>query len=218
MLLRSLALGFLIGVCAGTLAIANTGVALAGGSLTGDYFTIPHSNPDTGRGIDGAVKGLVAARLGPHGFPIATTLARTRKTGSGRITDLNGNGEIMWWSVGRGIRAEKVRQDALPFAFDNFYPDQYGNDSVAYRSVHWKGTFVGPPGGEVTFKLDSDDDAWIFIDGKLAVDNGGVKQPSSTQTTVKGLTNETHRIDVFYLDRYPIHTLMQLDANVDFTP
>ena len=75
-----------------------------------------------------------------------------------------------------------------------------------------------PPQLHAGLGVEADDLAGRGADEQLAVDNGGVKQPSSTQTTVKGLTNETHRIDVFYLDRYPVHALMDLDANADFQP
>ena len=170
-------------------------------SLKGDYFSVPSSDPDfnatSGAGV---ITGLVQPNLGPNGFPVVTAKASDPAT---RIFDTNASGEIQWWTTAEpGVQVDvSQKADPLPFAFDNFYPTGQTGDATLMRTAHWKGTLNAPNTGTLIFDAFGDDDLWIFIDGKLAVDNGGVKGFQNPTDVSYSITIGAHTIDVFYADR-----------------
>ncbi|HEV3263783.1 MAG TPA: PA14 domain-containing protein [Gemmataceae bacterium] len=202
----------------GLLALAWLGSSARASTLAGDYFKIPFGHPDTGKGIDfTTVTGLVKSTLGPDGLPVVSAFGATYAGPSGPITDVNGSGEILWWTAGQdGVLFEKSQIDTLPLAFPAFYPDGQTGDTPFYRSVHWTGTFSLPTSGTITIGLGSDDDAWVFIDGTLQVDNGGVHGVTFVPTVTSPLTAGGHTIDVFFADRHTTGSGIFLDASVSF--
>lgn len=192
-------------------------------SLTGEYFTLPASHPDVERGdefLDGIdfeiVTGLVKPTLSANDLPIVSDFGRTYSGPSGPISDINADGEVLWWSSTSPyqVAAEKIQTDSLPFAFSNFYPDGFDNNSTFFRTVHWQGTFDLSSSTPVEFVLGADDDAFLFIDKQLVVDNGGVKPVDYTSRVVSNLSSGKHEIDLFFADRHTTGS----DIQFSFTP
>lgn len=85
-----------------------------------------------------------------------------------------------------------------------------------YFTAHWETTItvkqgptVTPP---ITFKLRSDDDAWVFLDGELILDNGGAHSaqfanPNDPYTAF--LQPGRHTIDIFYAERCDFDAVLQ---------
>jgi fibro-slime domain-containing protein len=173
-------------------------------ALTGYYFKVPEKHPDVERGMDSRiVVGMMGPSLGPHGLPVASAFGRSGQFPSGPITDVNTDGEVLWWSSAstKGVRVEKIVNDRLPFKFPTFYPDGQQGDSPFFRAVHWRGTFTTPADGVLGLTLGSDDDSWVYVDGKLVIDNGGVKTANEAPYQIGGLAAGNHMIAIFYIDR-----------------
>lgn len=211
--LVGLSLGFLLVSCGGG-GGNSAGTTLGSGSgsgsgsqtlltisLTGDYFAVPATDPDfNASGAGGVTTGLVQAQLGPNGFPVVTAKASDPTT---RIFDAAANGEIQWWTTNQpGVTKDvSAKLDPLPFAFDNFYPTGQNTDQPLMRTAHWKGTLTAPNTGSLIFNGAADDDLWVFMDGVLIIDNGGVKSFQTPVAQTVPVTQGTHTLDVFYADR-----------------
>jgi fibro-slime domain-containing protein len=203
-------------------------------SFEGHYYTLSSTHVDTLLGNDGGiVSGLVNAALsGTAGTsssaPVYSGLVPPL---SGLITDTIG-GAIQWWTAhsavlgnvapdttvnaGSSVRSDAVTAGVLgggAFA-TSFFSGAAGcagtNNSCGYRAVHWIGAFsvVGAP---VTISLTADDDAWLFLNGSLALDNGGVKASSPATTTPGSLGVGDYILDLFFADRH------QMQAGITFS-
>ena len=113
--------------------------------------------------------------------------ARTRRVAGrvapGTFQDVNAAGELLWWTPQPGLVTPGTSfvyptNPTLPFNISsNFFPNGPGGSDggdVGFTSAILSGTFDAPAGGSVTFTLGSDDDAWVFLNGQLVVDNGDV--------------------------------------------
>lgn len=201
-----------LGMALGLGLTASPALAL---SLTGDYFTLSATHPDTLGGIDGTtVTGLVSpALLG--GLPVYTGLL---PPASGAITDLGGGNTIQWWTAhGTTVTADITRSDAFTggvlgggaFA-SGFFPNGHANDASGYRSVHWTGAFHVGAGG-ASLSMTADDDAWLFLNGNLRLDNGGVKAIGLATTSTTNLAAGDYVVDLFFADRH------QVESGIVFT-
>jgi fibro-slime domain-containing protein len=67
-------------------------------------------------------------------------------------------------------------------------------------AVHWSGEVYASAEGNYTFKVRSDDDAWIYIDGVMAINNGGIHKARWVEVA-KNLSQGNHKIDVYFAER-----------------
>lgn len=211
---------------AGAILLTGPPRAFAGpGGLQGSYYILPGWHPDTNTGIDfSIVTGLVQNTLGPGGLPVATPKA-INGTGfsSGPFTNLNANYEILWWVAGQsGIVLEKVQNDLVPINQPtDFFPDGF-TSNPPFRSVHWQGFFYAPDDGTASFSLKADDDAWLFVNGSLALDDGGVKPMHTTSAVVSNLVGLTpgslYTVDLFFADRHIRQSGIEFTSSVQLYP
>lgn len=66
-------------------------------------------------------------------------------------------------------------------------------------SVKWEGTIIIPESGRYNFCIESEDGAWLYIDNKLIIDNGGMHPPLIKRNFIE-LKKGTHKILIKYFN------------------
>jgi hypothetical protein len=71
-------------------------------------------------------------------------------------------------------------------------------------SVRWEGYLLIPPreGGPYTLSLRSDDASWLYLDGQLLVDNGGI-HTAVLRSGLADLTPGPHQLRIDYAELEP---------------
>jgi hypothetical protein len=193
-------------------------------ALTGLYTQVAVGDPDFGGGYNAGstlATGLVGSQLGPDGLPVLTAAGITRL---GTSADMNPiTHELLWWTAGAdpyvSLDAVPVRNDSMPLNWGypnmNFYPTGQSGDSSYYRTVHWEGTFSLGSASSITLSFPSlDDDAWVFVDGSLVLEDHYGYPASASPAYAAG----THSIDIFYDDRIPVFDAIQFTSSVPLSP
>lgn len=183
-------------------------------------------SPDAGSGLD---LGIVASTLGADDTPVYAGMPTTWST--------HGEASFANWFHDTPINLSETL--ALPFGPStadatlyaikelSFFPVDdalFGNDRIArdpshnyYFTVAFTLTFRYH-GGE-TFRFASDDDSWVFINRKLAVNLGGLHSAVAgtvnldAQSAHLGLTvGQAYPLHFFYADRRPISAVLQMQV------
>jgi hypothetical protein len=97
--------------------------------------------------------------------------------------------------------------------FDDLVLSQY-EDSINYHwglggpaglsnyfGVEWVGELYVPESGNYTFYLTSDDGSWLYIDGNLIIDNGGLHPPKEKYSGLH-LKSGIHHFEVRMFEHY----------------
>lgn len=196
----------IVAVAASALAPAIAHAQL--GTMTYQYFSVTNNttlNPDFNRGIDGSiVSGLVNTNLSAGGLPTVSAYGASYSGPSGPITQVNGGGELQWWTPSANITADGSGSIAVPFSgiSSGFFPSGETGNSNFFRTAMFTGALDLSGPASYDFNLGSDDDAWLFIDGMLVGDNGGIKSGSPTVFNTGSLSAGNHTVDLFFADRH----------------
>jgi len=192
-------------------------------SLTGTIRDFNSSHPHFESSIDGHVTGLVENQLGLDGKPVRTT-----KTTSSMPGDLSLFNE--WYNDVAGVNMT----DSFTITLDNggsgnvysysnnsFFPIDnklLGNEGRSHNyhftfEIHTSFTYLG---GE-TFSFTGDDDLWVFIDGQLVVDLGGIHSAISGSVNLDtlGLENgNDYNFDLFFAERHTTESNFRIDTSI----
>lgn len=153
----------------------------------GRYYNLAVSHPDMEGAITGVLTGLVRDTLPIALTPFGETYIR----------------QFDWWDPSY-LALERVDQD-LRFG-SSWFPVNTGLAGDPYHfAVHWRTTIVAPAAGGYGFQMGSDDDSWMFVDGRLVLDLGGVHGLSVTSATVP-LTAGAHVVDLYFAERHTVQS------------
>lgn len=201
-------------------------IAHAQVSFNYEYYKVRNSpavNPDFEKGIDGSiVSGIVSSMLGVNGLPMYTGLAGHPSLPLSQYDGgMGGTQELQWWSPdGTNIVADGTGTITGPLNFTNFFATGETGNSTWFRTAIFRGAVTLSSPGSLGFTLGADDDAWLFIDGKLVGDNGGVKALAYTTYTTASLDPGTHDLALFFADRHTVQSelVFRPDFSVTATP
>ena len=199
-----------------------------GSILTGVVRDIQESHPDFGGDVTNLQRGLVQDTLGADGKPVLSNNSR-----NGFIQSANSFRQ--WYNSVPGVNepfslALYLEPNNGKFSFEShsFFPLDgagFGNENQNHNfsftfELHTRFRYHG---GE-QFQFSGDDDLWVFINGKLAIDLGGVHAASNqaialdTAADRLGITTgNEYALDFFQAERHATQSNFQIDTTLEFT-
>ncbi|MCK6535608.1 MAG: fibro-slime domain-containing protein [Polyangiaceae bacterium] len=211
----------------GSAASGSGGSGGCGLKLTGTVRDFPVSHPDFEDFTGNGEKGIVQATLGSDKKPVYVDQTHQYTTTKANFDqwyrDVAGTNQAFPFTF-------SLTKNGNVYTYDNgaFFPidgkgfGDEGNPHNFHFTFELHTEFIYK-GGEV-FNFTGDDDLWTFINGKLAIDLGGVHPSQSGSVDLDadaaklGLEKgKTYALDVFQAERHTDESHFRIDTSLEFT-
>ena len=95
---------------------------------------------------------------------------------------------------------------------ENYFPVDTGLCGDPFHfAAHWHTTAIATEAGDYTVELASDDDGWLFVDGELVIDLGGVHALRRTAAQL-ALAAGPHVIDIYFAERHVVQSGLEFEV------
>lgn len=198
---------------------------LCGSTLTGTVRDFKASHPDFEYTI-GVDPGIVQKALGADGKPVYASATTTPTTNGKASFD-------QWYNDVPGVNQKKHHAITLTntggntwtYSSNAFFPidgELFGNEGNAhnYHFTYELATKFRYEGGEV-FTFTGDDDLFVFINGKLGIDLGGVHGAMSGTINLDASASElgisvgnVYALDFFFAERHTSESNFRIDTSI----
>ncbi len=188
-------------------------VAVRASQLNVTYFTVANGDKDAGTLCCGVSNNEVLPNLGPNGLPVLNPAM----TGAPIPTDIDADGELTYWSPtlnngGSGGTSDVVQTGtgvvSLPYVNNTFFtPNGTGSHDGSpngFQAAYFYGTLNAPTSETISFSVSSDDNAFVYLDGTVVCDDGGVHAGAAVPCTTSTVSAGNHTLQIFYDDLDPV--------------
>jgi hypothetical protein len=195
------------------LALATLAAAVRADTVTstleGTYYEILNGTGGPDFGGSGTPNVAAGSLLGPNGLPVVSS------SNPGIAEFDPGTHEITWWAptLNSAVLRTGSGTIALPFA-SNMYPPNStgGGDNLGFETAQFRGGFSLAGAETVSFQLGSDDDSFIYVDGRLIGQNPGIHGVTTVDFTSPTLSAGNHSLTVFFADREQVGAFLSLNV------
>jgi hypothetical protein len=180
------------------------------------YYNISSSDPDANALCCSGPLPEVTSTLGPHGLPMLLS-------GYGGVTphDVNSFGELTYWSPAFNSHVTQTGTGVvtLPYANGAFYPPNgtgsYDGGVAGYSAAVLTGSLFAPTAESISFTIASDDNAFVYLDGTVVCNDGGVHGAGGVVCTSSIIGPGSHMLQVFYDDLNQVGAVLDFKVNTE---